>query len=196
MAEFLNLTDPDQHPEKLYADDGLLDILLGAVFFGAALAMRYDVVWLFAILPLALLTLWQSIKERVTAPRLSVQEIQSLTQSAARTRQRKVIVFSLLVGTLLLGLIALFVFEIDAPWMDDLWPFIMMGIGLLVIALPAYAFGARRYYFYASSALVLWLLCYALALPVPVAVALPGVLMLTGGIYFLSNFLRTHPKIR
>jgi hypothetical protein len=196
MADFFNLDDPVRHPEKLYADDGLMDILLGATFIGAALAMWYDVVWLFSILPVTAFFLWQGIKERITAPRLTDEEIRRVTATEARTRQSRLILLSLLLGMLVLGLMTLFLFEVDAPWMDDLWPFIMMGIGLLVIALPAFAFGARRFYGYAGAALALWLLGYWLAVPLPVAVALPGLLMLAGGSYCLRGFLGAHPRLR
>ena len=196
MAHFVRLDEPVQHPEKLYVDDGLLDILLGATFVGAALAMWYDVVWLFSILPVTAFFLWQGIKERVTAPRLRDEEIRRVTATEARARQSRLMVLSLLLGMLVFGLMAFFIFEVDTPWMENLWPFIMMGIGLVVIALPAYAFGTRRFYGYAGAALALWLLGDWLAVPLPLAVALPGLLMLAGGVYYLSRFLGSHPPLR
>jgi hypothetical protein len=196
MARLINVNEPGQHPEKLYGDDGLMDILLGVVFLGAALAMQYEVVWLLSILPIAVLVLWPSIKQFITAPRLTHEEIQAVTQLAETNRQRNLIVLYLLVGMLVLGLAALMAFQADAAWMDNMWPFVLMGVGLLVIALPGFAFGTRRFYFYTAATFALWLLCYWLAVSGPTAVALPGVLLLTGGSYHLQIFLRTHPKIR
>jgi hypothetical protein len=196
MAKLFNFDDPAEFPERAYADDGLLDILLGVTFIGAALAMWYDVVWLFSILPVTAFFLWQGFKARVTAPRMTEAEIDRATRHEAHIRQRKLTVVSLLTGLLVLGMVALLAFQIDAPWMDSLWPMVMMAIGLVIIAMPGYAFGARRFYTYAAVTLVFWLLCYWLALPAPLAVVLPGVMLLIGGVTVFGTFLRTHPKLR
>jgi MFS family permease len=196
MAKYFNLDDPAQYPERLFADDGLLDILLGVAFIGAAFAMWYDVVWLFSILPLTVLVLWPGLKERVTASRMTEDEIQRATQLEAHIRRRKLTVVSLLTGLMVLGMVTLLAFQVDAAWMDSLWPFVMMAIGLVIIAMPGYAFGTQRFYTYAAVTLAFWLLCYWLALPAPVAVAMPGAMLLLGGVYILGTFLRTHPKLR
>lgn len=192
----------DQKAYLFDSRDGLLDIFTSGVLLAFGIGMLTENVWLAGILPALLYPLWQSAKERITAPRLrNLDEMSGDVGTVGAERNRSILVgvMALLVGSLLFGIVffALFSSGDYVPqlqaWFRSNFPLAFGGFISLLFAGIAYVFRTARFLVYAAVALIAFVLSQLLNLPMEYAMlTIAGLIFITGWVVLL-RFLSAYP---
>lgn len=207
MSQSLNLKEIERKAWRSTFQDGLWDIYLGVLLFSMALSSRLDTnirdkflgyVIYFGFIVFAMVVLWAG-KRFVTIPRMGRVKFGPARQS----RQKKVRL--VLFASVAFGLLASFAgaavwrgdFGQGLPW-DVLFPLAYALNMLIVFGLGAYFLDFSR----------LYLVAVLFALPIPLnavlknylgvdlifyAFAVPALMIICMGSFFLVRFLRENP---
>lgn len=207
MSQSLNLKEIERKAWRSTFQDGLWDIYLGLLLFSMGLSSLMDTnimekflgyVIYFGFIVLAMVALWAG-KRFITMPRIGRVKF----GPARQTRQKKVRL--VLFASVAFGLLAWFVsaavwrgdFGRGLPW-DVLFPVVYALNMLIVFGLGAYFLDFPR----------LYLIAVLFALPVPIdmllknnlgidlsfyAFAVPALLIICIGSFYLVRFLRENP---
>ena len=207
MSQSLNLKEIERKAWRSTFQDGLWDIYLGLLLFSMALSSQLDTnikdkflgyVIYFGFIVFTMVVLWVG-KRFITIPRMGRVKFGPVRQS----RQKKVRL--VLFASVAFGLLAWFVgaavwrgsFGRGLPW-DLLFPVVYALNMLIVFCLLAYFLDFPR----------LYLIAVLFALPIPVhvllknyldidlifyAFAVPALIIVCMGIFYLVRFLRENP---
>lgn len=182
-----------------YFHDGLWDITLGLWLILGALLIWWDFIYIVAVwIVLTPPMLW-SVKQRVTLPRLTKEDLAAVPPAAVS--RVKLVLLVAGVVLLLAGLMVFMTFLAESP----LAPLIRSAVLILTLvtvvglfAWMGYRFGMARFYAYAGlvvlfAAALAWLPEPWLNLPLMMA-ALGAIISLVGTV-ILIRFMRSHPKL-
>jgi MFS family permease len=117
---------------RVYWNDGLLDLLVGAALLLLGIAWRYDLVALGPIAPALLVSLWKPIRAKWIDPRIGYVEF---TESRERETRRFLVSTLLLGGVMLMLGVSMYFFVIGRET-----PPVHMVAGLPAILLSVLAF--------------------------------------------------------
>lgn len=175
-----------------YHEDGLVDLFIGAGALLFGLGIVVDLPWIGAIIAAVLVPLWLPVKQAVTAPRLSQDELRMQTAGARGT------IWLLTIGLFLLGVIVAVLFTMDTmpglrEWLHAYFLLVFGGIVVAALGVVAVFNNVGRYYVYAAMSAAIFAGAYLLNGGLPAAMLLTGAGFVTGGILLLVRFMRTHP---
>jgi len=174
---------------RQYWDDGLLDVLSGVGALAVGLSWAVDLVALGAAVPAVLAALWVPLRRRLVEPRAGLVEFAD--QRVERNRRG-------LVGSALLGLVALAAFAALAFWAapnpGGPWRAMAPAVPALLLALMAVVaslmLGLPRFVVYAGLFSVAGLGVAVTDGRPEVAILAAGLLVLASGTWRLNRFLR------
>jgi len=142
-------TDLKAIQRKVYLtffQDGVWDIFLGIFILGWGLSILTEAAYVPGALFVALyFTVW-GIKKWLTYPRIGYVKFSSTNRQRAKAR------FVILLGAvLLLGVLMVVLFELDArpQWLADYFPLLFSGMLALIVCSVAYWVGVIRFYLHA-----------------------------------------------
>jgi hypothetical protein len=192
----------DQKAYLFDSRDGLLDVFTGAVLLTFGIGMLTGIIWLAAVFPALLYPIWQSLKERISTPRLrglegTQDQIDHVETS--RTRSMMTGMMALLVGSLFFSILffALFFSGDYAPQVQALmrsnFTLAFGGLISLLLASIALIFRSVRFLLYAAASLTVFVLSQLFHLPLEFAMISTASLIFISGWVVLLRFLSAYP---
>ena len=179
---------------RTFWDDGILDVLSGAVVLLIGVAWQFDLVPLGAIAPVVAVPFWKPLRAWITEPRLGHVEF----SDAQTARFQSFLVWSFLLGclTFVLGIAVYFYagsFGHALPlqgWVAAVpaWAFAILALLTSMVIL------VRRFIAYASVFLLLGVLVVVLEQQPEVAMLVGGMIVWLFGLLRLLNFVHSHPR--
>lgn len=168
--------------------DGLVDLFIGSVAFLGGIGFLSGMPHFAAIAPAIFLPVWQSIRRKMTYPRIGRP-----AQSGAITT---LFTFTLLMG--LVGLAGLLLFARTLPaWLATLlqgYDLVLFGIILAgIFGAVGAAVRVYRMFFYSSLIAALSFAGNMLGLDLGWILLIFGALMIAAGFTILIRFIHTHP---
>ena len=207
MSQHINLKEIERKAWRSTFQDGLWDIYLGMLLFSMALSTIFEATTLneawryviyFGFIVLAMLILWAG-KRFITLPCMG--RVKYGLQRQSRIKKVRLMLFASVAFGLIVFFVSLSVWRGDfgkgLPW-DVIFPLLYALNMLVVFGLGAYFLDFPR----------LYLIAVLFALPLPVTVlarqflgvdlvflafAVPALIIIGVGVYFLAHFLRENP---
>lgn len=171
-----------------YHQDGLVDLFTGLVAVLAGVGFLTDLPYLGGIAPAILLPVWQSLRQKVTRPRLGSQD-----------QPRLLAIFSvggLLAGLLLLVAVIFLLQDKNPSWRSWMQQYILIVMGVILsilIAAIGGVMGIRRFYAYSGLLLLLFGAGHKLEANPGLILFLFGLLIASSGTAILVRFIQTYP---
>lgn len=193
----MNSWDYDERkPYLAYTNDGLTEMLLGAVLMLAMVLIRTDFVYMTAIWVILLIPIMWSLKRWITVPRLTKEEVANV--NIHRAQKLRMVAIVALAALVLGGAFVFATFFTDSTlgqyarifWMS--FSFLMV-VGL--IAAMGFYLGQWRWYVYAALAVITAVLVTYGGVPFIEALLVLGAIIFMVGLAMLFRFLSTHPKL-
>ena len=187
-----SIVDPVSIRRKVYMtyfQDGMWDIVLGLFFFGWGFAVLFDFGWLPGATFISSFYIALSLKHKITYPRIGFSRL---------TENRKRASISIILGVVvLLGIIILLpVFNPAVKQvLQNYFEFLFGTMLAVAVGLIGYWWRITRWYWYAGMVFILATVNQWLGLSFHLSFIIPGIVILSCGVFFFVLFLRKYPKV-
>lgn len=200
MEQNISSQNDQQQAYMRYYQDGLADLLIGLGVLLAGLFMLLDsdvplaAAWVVLWLPI-----WMSAKKSIAARRIGKAEVPMEQQKGIAKAVLFVAgVLVLLVAAAMVALWGQNTGKIPSWFLAGLRQYLIVVLGLLgaiVISVMGWLSGLDRLYAYAVATAVVFVGGYLLNVPIALAVAVVGGIVMLWGLGLLVRFVRKYPKV-
>lgn len=190
---FSSASHVERQVVRIFWDDGILDVLAGAVVVTIGIAWYFDLVALGPIAPAVVIPFWTPLRRRITEPRLGLVDF----SDSQTIRFRSFLIVSCLLGCLTLSLgVALYFYAVGVERPLQLRHWVSAGPALafaLLATLTYFVILLRRFLIYAAVFLAMGFAVLAFGLGPEIPMLAGGAVVAIVGMMRLSAFVRTHP---
>ena len=192
----IDLKELERKAYTSYYNDGLLEVFLGVTILLMGLAIRFDVTYLFGVIPVFAMTSWAGAKRTITVPRIGM--VRFGPERQLRVKKEKLFFTIYFAITLIAGVVVFILFSrsIDtARRIFGSYPLAPIGaIGALALVFLGYWKQIRRLHLYALLVIAAIFGSPHLGIEPPHYMMGLGAVVLLIGLVLLSRFLAAHRK--
>ena len=197
MSQIPDLEILERKAYLSYADDGLIELLLGFAILTFGIGLLIGEPTIGFIISVGFAAVWPLLKKSLTLPRLGF--VKFGPERETRLKRAKVFFVVFFLFSALLGVAAMWSFENTSLWRTGplkLFGFLPLGIiGAVALAGLAYWEQVRRYLFYSFLIPVVLIAGPLIDIEPPFYLMFLGAAIMIPGLVVLADFLRKHPRL-
>jgi hypothetical protein len=194
MTEKINLKEIEKKTYMSYHQDGLIDLFIGSGILFAILCFLTELFWLAGAFVIFAVPAYTFARRKITAPRIG------LVKFAQNAQHKTLFILLMLIGNIFLFFVlGLFLYRNNIPaWIIEnitAHPSLVIGsIGVFLILLTAIISGIKRFYLYAVSIFIIFLIGEILLIDLLLSSALVSGIFIFVGLATLLNFIHENPS--
>ncbi|KYK24360.1 hypothetical protein AYK25_00565 [Thermoplasmatales archaeon SM1-50] len=193
MTEKINLKKIEKKTYAYYHQDGLIDLFIGSGIIFAICCFLTELIWLAGTFVIFAVPLYTLAKQKITAPRIG------LVKFGQKAQHRTLFIVLILIGNIfLIFVLGLFLYRNVIPtWIIEnitSYPSLIVGYtGIVLILLSAVLSGIKRFYFYATSIFIIFLIGQLLSINLIISSALVAGVIILIGFCTILYFIHENP---
>lgn len=193
MTEEIDLKQIEKKAYTSYHQDGLIDIMIGIALLFFIFCMLIELFWMGGVIVPTLLFVYIGAKQKLTIPRIG------MVKFGVKGKSRMYVIMGVFMVMAFVGLLFAMMFAVPSTreWigliLSSYYNLIIAGVGGGLTLMLSISTGIKRFYFYATLILGLFIIAQLFSVDLLFSASTIGISFLVLGVITLIRFLRENP---